>query len=1668
MNTFEITVQRKIEEGWPVVAEQSRTGSFLPVRSEGLLLVDPEELLALLDPHDYGVRLGQELFTDSIRDAFTRALADSNNDLRVLLFIEADDLRILRWERLCAPLTGAWDFLALDQQVLFSLYLPSVTDSRFPAIGRRDLRALVVAASPDGLERYGLSHFDLPNAIASATESLGEIPFDVLASGPGLAEHPTITPVGPASLDAIAARLIQEKYTLLHIVGHGRYSSRNGETSLFLADNAGSLGRVTASEMIARLGDLGSARTLPHFTFLSTCESAVPEAEGALGGLGQRLVRDLGMPAVVAMTEKISVSTALALAKAFYHQLRQHGEVDRALVEANAGIAGAADATVPALYSRLGGRPLFSDLLAQDRALTAAEIHHGLTQLDEQLPVRGPVLGQQLDASVKKLRATLGVAKSSLSPALRKENAAQLKQIDTICNDLLDISFKALALGQQPPGYDERCPYLGLAAFHTENHPFFFGREPLTAHLTKRLDEGDFLAVLGGSGSGKSSLVLAGMVPALQSQNPNLIVRYLTPTDNPVAQLDRILTESVDEGIDESTDESQLIVADQFEELFTLCTDEAQRQRFVDQLLSQLTQKGCKIVLTMRADFWGECAAFPQLRDLMQAHQELVSPMNAQELRSSMEQQARLVGLRFEADLSNTILDDVRGEPGAMPLLQHALLELWKRRHGRWLRADEYRALGGVQQAIARTADSIYRELDDGDRGRMRAILLRLTRIDDGQGDEEQRDTRRRARLDELAADGDEVAVHGLVQRLADARLVVTSEGDVEVTHEALIRHWPRLRSWLAEDRTALHLRQSIGTDAAEWEAGGRADSLLPRWNMHLEETQRLAQNPRFALNQLERTFLDACIALRDREAAAKEAQRQRELEQAQALAAEQRQRAEEQEAAASRLRRRAFLLAAIGVVAVLLAVTAGWFSVQSNRNEALAKENEGKAQAAQAVAESNASLAETREAEAQSERTKAEAQARLAQSSELAAAALNNLTTDPELSLLLADQAIEVTYTVQAENALHQALQASRLLLTLRDHTGAVNAVAVSPARARGVPRFATAGADGLVKLWDGYTDQPLLTITAGSAAINDIAFSPNGDRLATVGDDGHVKLWDIADIADAAGAPPLFDRADHNAPVIKVAFNPDGATLVTSGYDARVITWSLAPAAFGERQFALSNTDPKQLIQMALAFPPSAVRLATSDVSGKVTFWNMASRQPGLSWSADDVRVFALAFSPNGRQLVTGGWQRTALWDSVTREESSELTGHTAAVRAVSFSADGKRVATGSDDHRIKVWDVATGQEELTLAGHQRPVSGVAFLPVARGTVPRLVSVSTDGTARIWNVGLSEELLTVDQGEVIDDLVFAPDGKTVTVLGESGTVKRWDLATGQRQVSYRVHRPNSPGSAGFSADGKRLAFGLTTQPVTLWDVSVADAAAKGSKMGQYTGQDGIVYHTVSLNADGTKVAVGLADKSVEVWDLEDDKRLWILTGHEDVVHDFAFSADGAYYATVSSDHTAKIWDATSGNEVKTFSGHSDQLRSLAFSPDSQQLATASVDGTAKVWDLHAQDAELTLIGHTSRVTSIAYSPDGRQLVTTSGDGTAKLWNADNGENLLTLNGHRGEVRVARFSPDGRQIISGGEDQTVRLYTLELADLLALARQRITRSLTPAECQRYLREASC
>jgi hypothetical protein len=1096
MNTFEITVQRRAAGGWPVVAEQTTSGVFLRVRTEGLLQADLKELKAQLlsqpSARGYGTLLGQALFRDEVRDAFVRALPKGDERLHVLLFVEAADLRGLRWERLCAPLGGGWDFLALNQRVPYSLYLPSTTDQRFPPIGRRDLRALVVVANPQGLEEYRLAPFDAAAAAAGVRAALGGVPTDVLAALPGAA--------GPPTLDAVCERITAERYTLLHVVGHGRFMAADSETALFLADAENQVDPVPGARLLARLRQLRGARGLPHFAFLSACESAVAEAGPALGGLAQRLVGELGMPAVLAMTEKVSVATAQALGEAFYRRLGETGEPDRALVEACAGLAERHDVLVPALYSRLGGRPLFSD--TPDRPLTVAEIGEGVTRVRSLLARRAPVWLEArpdrprpvFDEAAALLEGTLHAEFTDLSGQAGKDRARALDEVGNLCEEALERSFTELALGQEPPPYDERCPFPGLYAFRAADREFFFGREAVVDRLLMRLADHNFLAVLGPSGSGKSSVVQAGLVPALQAGKGDVRLASLTPGSDPLGSLEAALREH---------DRASLLVVDQFEELFTLCTDSAKRRAFLDRLLK--LPREMRVVLTMRADFWGECAPYRELAGLMQAHQELIAPMDAAELRRAMEKQAAQVGLRFEADLSNTILGDVEGEPGAMPLLQHALLELWKRRHGRWLRAEEYRNLGGVRKAIAETAETVYRDSSPADQERVRDVFVRLTRVAEEAGDAEgRRDTRQRVRLEELTPAGSDPAqAKALVKRLADVRLLVTARNEatgqeaVEVAHEALIRHWPRLRGWLDEDRAELRQRQGINDAAREWEARGRDESLLVHRGRRLEDAAALRRHPRFRLNELEEAYLVEC----------KEAQ--------------------------ERLRRRITVGLAAGLLVALgLSVVAGWQwrradkerdgALEALKNEKRAKERQRR----------DLYLAETDSAYGAWE------QGNLGLVLDL----LDNHLPEPGQKDLRGFEWYHLwrLLTQERHSASHQEM---------------VRKVAFSPDGRW----LASAGWDGQIGFWkvaDNAFQRVDLPGYKGRATA--VAFSPDGKSLASAAwptqviaareDKGEIRVRDLTTGEERRFEAPAGPPFTGGAGVTALAFSPDGKTLAVA----------------------------------------------------------------------------------------------------------------------------------------------------------------------------------------------------------------------------------------------------------------------------------------------------------------------------------------------------------------------------------------------------------------------------------------------------------------------------------------------------------------------------------------
>jgi DNA-binding SARP family transcriptional activator len=471
-------------------------------------------------------------------------------------------------------------------------------------------------------------------------------------------------------------------------------------------------------------------------------------------------------------------------------------------------------------------------------------------------------------------------------------------------------------LDEQPaPGSP---PYKGLEYFDTRDADLFFGREKLTAHLARRLREGEqLLFVVGASGSGKSSLVRAGLIPDLKrgeslvdgsfppEGNANWLVHVIQPTAQP---LEILATSLWKEGsslhnmaalIDDLRQDScslhlcarrlcqaqdatrLLLVVDQFEELFTLCQDERQRTAFIANLLTAIDpnfEGPTSVVVTLRADFYAHCAQYPGLRQQLAAHQEYIGPMSSEELRRAIEEPARRGAWEFEPGLVDLILRDVRDQPGSLPLLSHALLETWRRRRGRILSLKSYAESGSVYGAIARTAETIYQQgLDDVQQAIARQIFLRLTELG-----EEAPETRRRARTSELLPSADQrPEVEAVLEKLVAARLVTVSEDYAEVSHEALIREWPTLRGWLEEDRQGFQLHRQLTETALSWESMDRDESVLYR-GARLVSALEWSQEHQDEVNILEREFLQASSALAER----RQRERERQLRRLRWLAA--------------------------------------------------------------------------------------------------------------------------------------------------------------------------------------------------------------------------------------------------------------------------------------------------------------------------------------------------------------------------------------------------------------------------------------------------------------------------------------------------------------------------------------------------------------------------------------------------------------------------------------------------------------------------------------------------------------------------------------------------------------------------------------------------------------
>ncbi len=772
------------------------------------------------------------------------------------------------------------------------------------------------------------------------------------------------------------------------------------------------------------------------------------------------------------------------------------------------------------------------------------------------------------------------------------------------------------------------------------------------------------------------------------------------------------------------------------------------------------------------------------------------------------------------------------------------------------------------------------------------------------------------------------------------------------------------------------------------------------------------------------------------------------ELAQEKQRAEKQRRRAEEKAKSAARLRRLVIALAMASALAAGAAVMAWlqWRHAISARQAAETERNLAVQQARIADSLRIAQLAAVDTAEARSlQIEKARALTALSRSRELAAQANKSLTEDPELSILLALHAAAVTYSIdetitpEVYDALNRAVQSSRIREVLSGHKSSVQDLAFDPEG----ERLASASLDGTVIVWNALSGKKLLTLTGHKAAIYGVAFSPDGKLLAT----GHVDGKAI--VHDLSSGQIVLTLNGHTAAVHDLVFSPDGFRLVTVDSDGKAAVWEV-PSGRELRTLTAHTTAIN-----CVAFSPDGKRLATAGREGMVKVWDALSGKELRAFTSHTAAVYSLAFSPDGARLATAGadW-KTKLWNLNSGQEIRTLTGHTSPVSSVAFSPNGRFLATAGSNGNVKMWDLVSNQELAIVPGHSAGVVSLVFSPNGR----HLASAGADRKVRIWDVSPGQELLVLSHAAAVNGVVFSPDRSRLATASADGKATVWNASSGAELLTFSGHT-EAVNCIAFSLDGKLLATGSDDNTAQVWEAGSGRRIARLSHEGDVK--------SVAFGQNGRFLATASFDKLARIWDLTTGQQV-AFSGHTHWVQAVAFNFEGTRLASASSDRTAKLWDISSGQELFTLSRHTGAVNDLDFGPDDRHIATASADGTVRVWDAASGREVLSFGERDAGINDVEFSPDGTRLATANADGIVKLWVAASGQPLLALHSHSAAVNQVDFSPDGRRLATASSDKTAKVHALIAEDLIALARRRVTRSLTVEECRRFLYAENC
>lgn len=1283
---------------------------------------------------------------------------------------------------------------------------------------------------------------------------------------------------------------------------------------------------------------------------------------------------------------------------------------------------------------------------------------------------------------------------------------------------------------------DSKSPYVGLDTFQQGKEDFFFGRQRMVQVLVDKVARARLVAVVGPSGSGKSSLVLAGLIPTLKkgaipqtstgdsgSQNWRYVPR-IVPGSNPLANLVRMLRTVAEqenialEGdpetwinrqIEELTqnpqrlatlaaqtaNEPSILVVDQFEEVFTLCTDEHMRTAFVNNLLAATQTPGLRhtIILTMRTDFESFVVRLPEFQPHFEEALVRITPLNAAELREAIEQPADLIGLKFEAGVVNALLQDILGEPAALPLLQFTLLKLWENRQRNRITWEAYKRLGGGRLALARSADAFYAKLIPEEQVTARRILLRLVRPGNGL-----EFTSNRVRLALLYQTGEAPdRVDRVLQKLFDAHLVHISEGDtaadtqIEVAHEALVRNWPLLVDWLEDERETIRQHQRITEAAEQWHRLQRvSDALWP--SALLNEALRVIEHRHVQLSDLETEFINASRQQIEDEQA-REIGRRIELAEARTRADAEYQRALDQARTARRFLSLAVLLAIVAVLAV-----AAFVYASRQREQAL-----------------------------QSEQV---ALGRL--SSQLAVQSRTLVDTEPDTSLLVGWEAHQTAATPKTWESLLTGIQftlpTERFLHGFESNPWLTHAMFSPNDQLLAV----TEESPFSVSLWDVKSGGLVSQLGIGSIVpIEQLVFSASSDLLATGDRDGIIRIWHTSD-----GKPYAMPLIGHSDGITGLAFSPDSQWLASSSHDGTVRVWNTSDGKEANRFVAEPNQVP-----YGLSFSPDSTVIAIGFSQGKVLLWDRENGEAVRQWSGlANKPITQISFHPNKNKLVTLDQKGNMAWwdlkgqplqiniaselsalsqNGLTVVSSSSYFGPTNEgwlvnaetgkvikkfatqapynvvdnqqkyvalvagkiqildlqnlsflnkqsinqkndwITSSTFDRRGRIAAVGLFDGSIILqnlsnYDVASVQTNTErigapLFGHKSPVSSLAFDYESN----YLASGDERGAILIWNLsdqGLVTPLLHGHQAEIAT-LTFSRNGQHLVSKDVTGVIRTWDIpaATLVRKSITGIATPFH--NVALSSDGRFLAVGENST-LQLWDVE------QEKVVGESSDKHKAPILSIAFSPNDRMLASGSIDGEVHLWDLQDTHLIsstWLITASEDVggVLSLSFSDDNRFLAIADTgndfpSNVISIWDVKEQRRINRYSqsvywGESSVFtykykKSVFFKPNSENVSLIDQERVLYIGkdQKNPLDQPPSTIDHYIEVGAL--SNNGRLLALGSMAGTILLWNI----NTSQLQGqpivaHTTRIVALAFNPENNLLASSDAKGELKLWNV-------------------------------